>query len=146
MRTRNVVLVVASLLAGIDGTALAQPLGTFTWQLQPFCSTCELNLVIPSTPSSIPAVSEGVRQLLVGKGWSDDELMKVELALDEGAEPAAGREPAQAERPRRVPHQRTHGQGRVCRRRPRSGYGTTISCSNDWALSPSALTARTRRK
>ncbi len=51
--------------------------------LMPFCSTCELNLVIPATPSSIPTVSEGVRQLLLGKGWSDDELMKVELALDE---------------------------------------------------------------
>lgn len=51
--------------------------------LMPFCSTCELNLVIPATPASIPTVSEGVRQLLLGKGWSDDELMKVELALDE---------------------------------------------------------------
>ncbi len=51
--------------------------------LMPFCSTCELNLVIPATPSSIPTVSEGVRQLLLGKGWSDYELMKVELALDE---------------------------------------------------------------
>lgn len=51
--------------------------------LLPFCSTCELNLVIPATPASIPTVSEGVRQLLIGKGWSDDELMKVELALDE---------------------------------------------------------------
>jgi len=51
--------------------------------LMPFCSTCELNLTIPATPASIPTVSEGVRQLLLGKGWSDDELMKVELALDE---------------------------------------------------------------
>lgn len=51
--------------------------------LMPFCSTCELNLVIPAMPSSIPTVSEGVRQLLLGKGWSEDELMKVELALDE---------------------------------------------------------------
>ncbi|MGE0812842.1 MAG: ATP-binding protein [Vicinamibacterales bacterium] len=51
--------------------------------LMPFCSTCELNLVIPATPASIPAVSEGLRQLLHGKGWSDDELMPVELALDE---------------------------------------------------------------
>lgn len=51
--------------------------------LMPYCSTCELNLVIPATPASIPAVSEGVRQLLQGKGWSDDELMPVELALDE---------------------------------------------------------------
>lgn len=51
--------------------------------LMPYCSMCELNLVIPATPASIPAVSEGVRQLLQGKGWSDDELMPVELALDE---------------------------------------------------------------
>jgi anti-sigma regulatory factor (Ser/Thr protein kinase) len=51
--------------------------------LMPFCSTCELNLVIPATPASIPTVREGVRQLLVGKGWREDELMKVELALDE---------------------------------------------------------------
>jgi GAF domain-containing protein len=28
--------------------------------LMPFCSTCELNLVIPASPSSIPTVSEGV--------------------------------------------------------------------------------------
>lgn len=51
--------------------------------LMPFCSTCELNLTIPASPSSIPAVSEGVRQLLQGKGWTDEELMPVELALDE---------------------------------------------------------------
>ncbi|MEZ5417056.1 MAG: ATP-binding protein [Vicinamibacterales bacterium] len=51
--------------------------------LMPFCSTCELNLTIPASPASIPTVSEGVRQLLQGKGWTDDELMPVELALDE---------------------------------------------------------------
>jgi anti-sigma regulatory factor (Ser/Thr protein kinase) len=51
--------------------------------LMPLCSTCELNLVIPASPKSIPTVSEGVRQLLQGKGWSDEELMPVELALDE---------------------------------------------------------------
>ena len=51
--------------------------------LMPFCSTCELNLTIPASPASIPRVSEGVRQLLQGKGWTDDELMPVELALDE---------------------------------------------------------------
>lgn len=51
--------------------------------LMPFCSTCELNLTIPAMPSSIPAVSEGVRQLLQSKGWTDEELMPVELALDE---------------------------------------------------------------
>ncbi len=38
MHTRNVVLAVAGLLAGIGGPALAQPVGTFRWQLQPFCN------------------------------------------------------------------------------------------------------------
>lgn len=51
--------------------------------LMPFCSTCEMNIVIPATPTAIPTVSEGVKQLLEGKGWSEDELMPVELALDE---------------------------------------------------------------
>ncbi|MEZ5289052.1 MAG: ATP-binding protein [Vicinamibacterales bacterium] len=51
--------------------------------LMPYCSTCEFNIVIPAEPSSIPTVSEGVRQLLQGKGWTDDELMPVELSLDE---------------------------------------------------------------
>ena len=51
--------------------------------LMPFTSTCEMNLVLPAIPSSIPAVSEGVRQLLESKGWTDDELMPVEMAIDE---------------------------------------------------------------
>lgn len=51
--------------------------------LMPYCSTCEMDIVIPAMPSAIPTVSEGVRQLLQGKGWNDDELMPVELALDE---------------------------------------------------------------
>lgn len=51
--------------------------------LMPMCSTCELNLVIPASPASIPVVSEGVHQLLAGKGWTEDELMSVDLALDE---------------------------------------------------------------
>jgi Chaperone of endosialidase len=38
MHTRNVFLAVVGLLAGIEGTALAQPVGTFRWQLQPFCN------------------------------------------------------------------------------------------------------------
>jgi anti-sigma regulatory factor (Ser/Thr protein kinase) len=51
--------------------------------LMPYCSTCELNLVIPADPAAIPKVSEGVQQLLRSKHWPDDEIMKVELALDE---------------------------------------------------------------
>ena len=38
MHTRNVVLALIGLLAGIEGAALAQPVGTFRWQLQPFCN------------------------------------------------------------------------------------------------------------
>lgn len=51
--------------------------------LIPYCSACELNMVIPATPASIPKVSAGVKQLLETKHWSEAELMKVELALEE---------------------------------------------------------------
>jgi anti-sigma regulatory factor (Ser/Thr protein kinase) len=52
-------------------------------EMMPYCSACELNMVIPATPSAIPTVSEGLQQLLEGKHWSEDEIMKVVLALDE---------------------------------------------------------------
>jgi anti-sigma regulatory factor (Ser/Thr protein kinase) len=52
-------------------------------ELMPYCSACELNMVIPATPSAIPKVSEGLQQLLEGKHWSEDEVIKVVLALDE---------------------------------------------------------------
>jgi anti-sigma regulatory factor (Ser/Thr protein kinase) len=51
--------------------------------LIPYCSTCEFNLVIPAAPAAIPTVTEGVIQLLERRGWPEDELMKVELALQE---------------------------------------------------------------
>jgi len=51
--------------------------------LMPYTSTCEMNIVVPAEPASIPKVSEGVKQLLQGKGWTEDEVMPVELALDE---------------------------------------------------------------
>ena len=38
MHTRSVGLAVVVLLAGIGGTAAGQPVGTFRWQLQPFCN------------------------------------------------------------------------------------------------------------
>jgi hypothetical protein len=38
MRTRHVGLAVGILFAGLWGTAAAQPVGTFRWQLQPFCN------------------------------------------------------------------------------------------------------------
>jgi anti-sigma regulatory factor (Ser/Thr protein kinase) len=51
--------------------------------LMPYTSTCEMNIVVPAEPASIPRVSEGVKQLLSGKGWSEEEIMPIELALDE---------------------------------------------------------------
>ncbi|MEW6321932.1 MAG: ATP-binding protein [Acidobacteriota bacterium] len=51
--------------------------------LLPYCSTCELNMVIPADPSNIAQVSAGVEHVLRSKRWSDDQIMKVELALEE---------------------------------------------------------------
>lgn len=51
--------------------------------LIPYCSVCELDMIIPADPAAIPHISEGVKQLLESKGWTDDEVMPVELALDE---------------------------------------------------------------
>jgi anti-sigma regulatory factor (Ser/Thr protein kinase) len=51
--------------------------------LIPYTSQCEMNLTVPAVPSSIPTVSEGVRELLASKGWTDEDLMPVELAIDE---------------------------------------------------------------
>lgn len=51
--------------------------------LLPFCSTCQLNLTVPAVYGSIQKVSEGVTQILQGKGWSEEEIIKVDLALQE---------------------------------------------------------------
>lgn len=51
--------------------------------LMQFCSTCHMNLTLPAVPSSIQRVSEGVTQLLAGKGWKEDDIIKVDLALQE---------------------------------------------------------------
>ena len=51
--------------------------------LMPYTSTCAMNIVVPAQPDSIPKVSEGVKQLLEGKGWREDQIVPVELALDE---------------------------------------------------------------
>src|SRR5687768_1723463 len=42
-----------------------------------------LNLVIPATPSAIPAVTGDVVHLLESYDWSEDEILKVDLALQE---------------------------------------------------------------
>ncbi len=51
--------------------------------LIPYCSTCELNIIIPADPAAIGTVSAGVTEILASKQWPDDEVMKVELALQE---------------------------------------------------------------
>jgi anti-sigma regulatory factor (Ser/Thr protein kinase) len=51
--------------------------------MMPFCSTCEFTITIPADPAAIPAVTEGVTAMLTQKGWSAEQIMSVELALQE---------------------------------------------------------------
>jgi anti-sigma regulatory factor (Ser/Thr protein kinase) len=51
--------------------------------LMPYCSVCELNLVIPADPRAIPTITDGVKQILQAKGWAEPEIMAVELAVQE---------------------------------------------------------------
>lgn len=51
--------------------------------LIPLTSACELNMVLPAQPGSIHTVSEGLTQLLERKGWPEDEIIKIDLALQE---------------------------------------------------------------
>ncbi len=52
-------------------------------QLLPLSSNCEISMTIPATPEGIRTVSDGVTQLLEGKHWPEDEIVKVDLALQE---------------------------------------------------------------
>ncbi len=52
--------------------------------LLPYCSTCALNITIPADPAAMTTVGDGVTELLASKGWPEEEVMKVELALQEG--------------------------------------------------------------
>ncbi len=51
--------------------------------MMPFCSTCEFTMTIPADPSAIPAVVDGVNAVLVQKGWPEEQIMEIELALQE---------------------------------------------------------------
>lgn len=51
--------------------------------LIPYCSACQFNMVVPADPRAIPAVTDGVVEILQGKGWNHDDVMAVELALQE---------------------------------------------------------------
>jgi anti-sigma regulatory factor (Ser/Thr protein kinase) len=51
--------------------------------LMPYCSNCQLNMVVPADPAAIPKVTDGVVHMLTEKHWSEAEIMRVELALQE---------------------------------------------------------------
>ena len=51
--------------------------------MMPLCSTCAFTMTIPADPSAIPAVTEGVNAMLTQKGWPEDQVMAIELALQE---------------------------------------------------------------
>lgn len=51
--------------------------------LIPFCSACRFNLVIPADPAAISTVTEGVERMLQEKGWPEDDVIRVELAVRE---------------------------------------------------------------
>jgi anti-sigma regulatory factor (Ser/Thr protein kinase) len=51
--------------------------------LIPLCSTCRFNMTIPADPEAISAVTEGIERMLRDKGWSEDEVIRVELAARE---------------------------------------------------------------
>jgi len=51
--------------------------------LIPYCSACHFNMTIPADPSQIPTISAGVMQMLAEKEWPENDMMRVELALEE---------------------------------------------------------------
>ncbi len=51
--------------------------------LIPFCSTCQFDMTIPADPHAIPTITDGVRRMLLGKGWAETDISAVELALQE---------------------------------------------------------------
>lgn len=51
--------------------------------LIPFCSTCELNIVIPADTEVMHKITGGVNELLASKHWAEKEIAEVDLALQE---------------------------------------------------------------
>jgi anti-sigma regulatory factor (Ser/Thr protein kinase) len=49
----------------------------------PYCSECEINMVVPADASAIAGVTDGVTQLLRSKAWPEEKAIEVELALQE---------------------------------------------------------------
>lgn len=52
-------------------------------ELIPLCSTCQLNMTIPADPVAISTVSEGLERLLHEKGWTEQDIIRVDLAVRE---------------------------------------------------------------
>jgi len=52
-------------------------------RLMPFCSACQFSMTIPADPAAIPKLTDGVTHVLQEKGWADQDVMSVELALQE---------------------------------------------------------------
>jgi anti-sigma regulatory factor (Ser/Thr protein kinase) len=53
-------------------------------ELIPLCSTCSLNMVVPAHSSQISKVSEGLEKILRERGWSEDDVIAVDLSVREG--------------------------------------------------------------
>src|SRR5688572_7979124 len=53
-------------------------------ELIPLCSSCHFNMVIPADPARISTVSEGLEKMLKERGWGEDEMIAVDLAVREG--------------------------------------------------------------
>jgi anti-sigma regulatory factor (Ser/Thr protein kinase) len=51
--------------------------------LVPYCSTCELNIVIPADTAAMQKVTAGLREILASKHWAEDEVLDVDLAVQE---------------------------------------------------------------
>ena len=51
--------------------------------LLPYCSECQFDMTIPADPREIPTVTDGVMQVLQDRGWPEQRIIEVELALQE---------------------------------------------------------------
>jgi anti-sigma regulatory factor (Ser/Thr protein kinase) len=51
--------------------------------LIPLCSTCQFSMTIPADPAAIPAVTDGVVEVLEEKHWPKEDVVAVQLALQE---------------------------------------------------------------
>ena len=51
--------------------------------MMPLCSTCQFTMTINADPTAIPLVTDGVTSVLTQKGWPEEQIMAIELALQE---------------------------------------------------------------